>query len=587
LKIQPIHNTSISIKTPFLRWMFLLLILISNFSIAQYQDAQVQKLTKQFDTTYYKNLEKGDSIIKKAVLLARKSKSTIDIGNSLYRQGIVFDIKGESDSAIYYLLSGIDYLKKTDDWQSLSNAYNNLGVCYFNIYDYEKMIEVGLLEVALYEANNSLAEKAFALNNMSLAFNYLQRYDEALEAQMEALGLFEQLGDTSGIEGALVNIGNSYYNRGKLEIAYDYYKRAEKLLPSIQNNLARITFHNGMANIYRAMNMLDKSIAQLNIALEIAKTYNAPERIQYLYETLSELSEQKGDFEAALNYYKKFKEIRDQIYTDERNLALAEFERKFELLEMREIQQESEQKIEQQNRTILLATLGLVVLLIIVVLTLYAFRLKQKASYLAQKRLEEKTLMVREMHHRVKNNLQLVSSMINIQSRGMDETNQAKMMQLDNNIQSMATIHESLYSSYDWEWIALKGFCEKLESQLRNSSVKPVDVNINSVNLEIDLDTAISIGLIINELFLNSQKHGFEDNGKVGISINLNENDMILTYRDNGKGLPEGYNFDGGNFGTKMIRTMLRKLKATAEIESNMGAIFTFKIKRFKLKSQA
>lgn len=556
------------------------------FSFAQGQLSKVETLTKQFDTTYYKHLEQSDSLIRRAIQLARKSNNPKELGNSLYRRGIVFDIKGEADSAIFYLLSGIDYLKKTDDWQSLSNAYNNLGVCYFNIYDYEKLIAVSLLEIALYEIHDEIAQKAFALNNMSLALNYLNRYDEALEKQMEALVLFQELGDTIGMEGALVNIGNSFFNRGKIDEALIHYRKAEKLMPFIQNNNAIITFHNGMANIYKAKNQLDSSLVHLNLALKIAENYTSPERIQYLYETLSEVSEQAGDFENALNYYKRFKEIRDGIYSDERNQALAQFERKFELLEMREVQIQSDQQIEDQRQMILIISIGLAILFLLILLILHAYRLKQKSNYLSKKRLEEKSMMVREMHHRVKNNLQLVSSMIGIQSRNMTEENQEKMNQLDTNIQSMAIIHESLYSSDDWEWVSLLDFCQKLEHQMKSSAVKPVQVSITSEMLHTDLDTAISIGLIINELFINSQKHGFEDSGRVSIDIRLKGTILVLVYRDNGKGLSETYSFEGGNFGTKMIRAMMRKLKATAQIESNNGAIFTFHINRFKQKTE-
>lgn len=556
-----------------------------SYLIGQEISSPVEKWTRTFDTTYYQSLTRADSIIDLAIKYAKETKKPIDLGHAFYRKGIVYDIKGISDSAIYFLLNGVDNLKKTDDWVGLTSAYNNLSIYYYNIRDYEKAVEISLKEIEVYDKENEHLDKAYTLNNMSLALNYLDRTEEALEAQFEALRLFQEKNDTIGMQSALANIGQSYYRRKELNNALKYYREAEKLIPHINNKSSQITFYNSMATVYLQKKSYNKSLDYLQKALAIAETYESVERKQYLYETLSEVAEAKGDYKQALEYHKEFKRLRDEFYKEERNNAMAEYERKFELFELREEKEASLLKIEKQERLILLSLAGIAVLIIIVFLIFYAYNLKKKASLQSQKRLEEKSLMAKEMHHRVKNNLQLVGSMINIQSREMPKESQEKLEKITSSIQSMAAIHEGLYQSKDWEWVDVTMFFSNLRSQMERSTSFNIAVDIEADNLSLDLDTTISLGIVINELFINSIKHAFDTKGKVQISLKKEKDNLILIYQDNGKGLPEGYSFEKGNFGTKMIRAIIKKLKATVNISSTAnGAFFEFIISRFNTK---
>lgn len=551
----------------------------------QEHDPIVNRLNQQFDTIYYVDIDAAESISLEAVQKAKQTKAPIDLGNAYYRRGIYYDIVGVQDSALYYLLNGVKQLKKTKDWKNLTSAYNNLAVLYFNIFDYEKVIEVSQKELAIYEEQNFPAsDKAYAYNNMALALKYLKRPDESLQATEKALELFIETKDTVGIQSALMNIGTHYFNQKEYDRSMEYYKEAEQLLPSIKNNYNIMTFHNSIAQVYLKKENYPKSLEHLETALELTETFDSPEREQYLYESLSDINEKLGNYQNALEYFKKFKEIHDELYSDERNEKLAEYERKFELVELREKETANQRKIEEQKEFIFMTFIGIAVLLIFLILAIYAYRLKQKSNYLAKKRLEEKNMLVREIHHRVKNNLQLVGSMINIQSKNMTEADQYKMEQLQNNIGAMALIHESLYAADDWEWVGLQTFLETLRQQMQAGISDQIKVHVDASPVLLNLDAAVSLGLIINELFTNSVKHAFEKVGEVKIKVGLENNELVLDYLDNGKGLPQGYSLQSGNFGSRIIHAMVRKLKGEVTTQSDGGAHFQFVFKRIQFR---
>lgn len=186
-------------------------------------------------------------------------------------------------------------------------------------------------------------------------------------------------------------------------------------------------------------------------------------------------------------------------------------------------------------------------------------------------RIQEKETLLKEVHHRVKNNLQTVSSLLSLQSRSIsDEKVKNLIKSSQNRVISMAMVHEMLYMRKDLTRIEYKSYVQELSEYL----VKSVKGVKNNIKLKIDIpdiklgiDTAIPLGLLINEALTNSLKYGIKDDNEGEIHIALkqeDEKDYVLNIGDNGVGFPEALNFKNTkSLGLKLIHNLARQLKGT------------------------
>ena len=199
--------------------------------------------------------------------------------------------------------------------------------------------------------------------------------------------------------------------------------------------------------------------------------------------------------------------------------------------------------------------------------------------------LMEKEVLLREIHHRVKNNLQIISSLLNLQTRCVEGEETINVLrESQNRVKTMAMVHEKLYQSEDLKDVNFKEYIENLVSDLFYSyGVKKgaIDLQIDADDIKMDIDTAIPCGLIINELVTNSLKYAFpdsknEDTVKVGLK-RLQQDKLKLTISDNGVGLPENLDMENvETLGLKMVIILVNQLKGSLEV--NRAGETEFKI---------
>jgi two-component sensor histidine kinase len=194
-----------------------------------------------------------------------------------------------------------------------------------------------------------------------------------------------------------------------------------------------------------------------------------------------------------------------------------------------------------------------------------------KTKMEVEERIHEKDTLLKEVHHRVKNNLQTVSSLLSLQSRGIkDEKVKNLIKSSQNRVISMAMVHEMLYMRDDLSKINYKSYVEELSEYLVKS-VKGADsnvkVNINIPQIELGIDTAIPLGLLINEALTNALKYGIKGNDQGEIHIDLKkiaDKDYVLNIGDNGVGFSEEVNFKNTrSLGLKLIHNLARQLKGS------------------------
>lgn len=197
--------------------------------------------------------------------------------------------------------------------------------------------------------------------------------------------------------------------------------------------------------------------------------------------------------------------------------------------------------------------------------------------------LKEKEVLLKEVHHRVKNNMQVISSILNLQSFYVkDEYALSLLKESQNRISTMAYIHESLYQSNSFTSVNFSNYLKKLVSNIVSSYTfesENIRLEQEIEEIALSLDIAIPLGLIINELITNSLKHAFKvkKNGKVGINLRKQNNFVLLDLMDNGIGLGEGFKIENSqSLGLQLVSTLIEQLGAKYHIttKENEGTKF-------------
>jgi len=196
--------------------------------------------------------------------------------------------------------------------------------------------------------------------------------------------------------------------------------------------------------------------------------------------------------------------------------------------------------------------------------------------------LKEKEVLLQEIHHRVKNNMQIVSSLLNLQSQYVKDKESLEMFKESRDrILSMASIHEKLYQSKDLARINFDDYIRSITKHLFRAYVvdpNAVRMNVNCSDVFLDINKAVPCGLIINELISNALKHAFPEGRKGEVTIDFHpdaDNRLTLAVSDNGVGFPEDIDIsDSETLGLRLISILVTQLKGTLEVERDGGTIF-------------
>jgi two-component sensor histidine kinase len=198
----------------------------------------------------------------------------------------------------------------------------------------------------------------------------------------------------------------------------------------------------------------------------------------------------------------------------------------------------------------------------------------------------QNVLLLKEIHHRVKNNLEVVSGLLALQSAKMeDPTMQEVMLASQNRVHSMGILHQKLYQSEHLAFIEMKNYFENLCINILDSynESERIKVNVEMKELELDVDTAVPLGLIVNELLTNSLKYAFPNGEKGNIELSLshlNEEDFQLKISDNGVGKPIDAEVKGTGFGTQLVELLTRQIDGQLIQEISNGTNILIKFKR-------
>ena len=387
------------------------------------------------------------------------------------------------------------------------------------------------------------------------------------------------------------SMGSSLINKGKYEEAKPYLYKTINFLE--ENNLRTIDVyqfaHVLLGNIAETAGNYDEAINYYEIAKNSSIAINTKANTASFIQKLSGLYALKGDYKTALEYHKEWAEANNIIEVERNERSLRENE-----LQLNVFQQDKELAAKQQQQTMYI--IALVIGGLLLGLLYRNFRLKQRnnrklkalngelahKNVLLDKHNAENELLLKEIHHRVKNNLELVKSLIALQSAQIDDpATKEAMIASQNRVQSMGIIHQKLYQGTNLGSIEMKDYFINLSESILDSfnAEERVKIDCAMDKLELDVDTAVPIGLIVNELLTNALKYAFpqQQQGVINISLEKDRHQNLkLEVRDNGVGKTAGIAPKGTGFGSQLVQLLTRQLNGQMREHSEKGTHVEF-----------
>ncbi len=554
----------------------------------------------------------------KTYQFTKHPKATIGHINMLL--GVFNEAINEVDSAKYYYKKVIDKLQNETTNKAMTiiaSTYINLGNLYLKTGKYKEAIAIYIKSEKLNEKAGEVYSSVVTLNNIANCYKELKNYDKALKYFNEALTLEKNNKDIRSLGSIYIGLGEVYLLNNQYDVALKYLLKAEIELQSIGSNRILVIAYNNIATTYlnkndftkaklyankalKSINKVDDPYTKISVWLTIAKIYsieNQNNKANKMIDKAVFLSKSnnyqnliKESLVEKIAILKKLKKtntlskiydelliLNDSIINKDKIKSITEIETKYqtekkekENLQLKAEKTEQALLLEKEAKTKQYFAFGLLASLL--TLGVFGFYYQQNKK---QKKIIEN--LQKDLHHRVKNNLAIIDSLIeDIKDEFDNEKFTLKLTDLQNRIDSINEVHQQLYQNTDITNLKFKKYVEKLANNVQSSfNQKNIQVN-NNINdsFTLDVEKSFPIGLIINEFLTNSFKYAFTDkeNGVINVSLKEVNKNYLLSLSDNGKGLPKDLDISKLNsFGIDVMQLLSKQLKGTFKIDGTNG----------------
>ena len=615
--------------------------LLAALEIAE-TDSAKGKICWKIGLSYYaKDNIKAKEYTEKAIRHYENINIPKGHGLSLQLLGYVYEQLGENLKAVEKIKKSITLFEKAGYYKGVVVNYSIMSYCLEKEGKLDEALQATLTGLEIIDKQN-LPESQKAKNLVDLARIYRanNQLQKSIDTYDKALSISAAKKDYETSLIILMNMGNVYLDKEEYKKAVPYYTKAlqeaekcdcktRKTL--LWNNIGFANYHlNNAKAVKQAVanaeaELLDKSnlglvtdietlkgmasqlnsnyadaIKHLEKALKLAQANGFKEKVVQISSTLSKsyvAVGKKGELDELLASTISTK---DSLYNKDMATAMAEMEIRYETkLKDQKLDEANTQNAlkEKYINDIEVRNQWLVILLIIgVFLGGTSFwqltRSRKRGKELSDKNnelatlLEQKKLLLKEIHHRVKNNLQTVSSLLNLQTRASDNQVVRKaMVEGQTRLKSISLLHQKLYQHDELTKIEMDDYINDLAQYIIknfNNLNKKIDLKTNAESIVLDLDTAIPLGLILNELITNSIKYSFAevDEGEIEVTIKRlnNQNDYQLKVSDNGAGLPQSLEIEKlPSMGLKLVKSLSRQIHGSFETMVDAKAHFIVK----------
>ena len=544
--------------------------------------------------------------------------------------GYVYDVRSDYRNSLRCYNYALSYAKRKKNISLLADVYQNLGVTYYSLGNLPESLKMHYESLRNYDKLNDYDGKADEYNSIGNVYADQGNEEQALIMYKRSLKLCLRAEDKNGSGNAYVNIGIVYKDleryqealvmydkaiqsytaindRGGLAIAYNdkaklYYKigRYEEALKICNTSLENSIFINDiseitnsyltMARIYIKLGKLEKARELIDLSLRKSIDIGEKNNIKEAYWTFVQLDSASNDFKSAFMHQKLWLLYRDSIVNQEAeeksyNTVLKYAYDKKAIAEQRKhdkvIFQLSEQnKLSSQQRLYL--TIILIGLLISALVVWFfarkAYKNRKQLAEVLSNENEHKEVLLQEVHHRVNNSLQMISSLLSIQADTADsEEIREYLIKSENRIQAMSVMHQLLHLGNSKLEVNMSDyFSEVLQFYRQMLESKPgivLEAKIPSLLFHTKL--AMPLALILNELITNSLKYAFPtDTGKIEVSLEQQQNEMwLFRVKDNGIGFDANESRRDSSIGLSLVHLMTKQIDGEITIRSTEGML--------------
>ncbi|WP_178987517.1 tetratricopeptide repeat-containing sensor histidine kinase [Winogradskyella schleiferi] len=510
-----------------------------------------------------------------------------------FKIGWVHKREGDIEEALKVDLKALNLMEVIDDKLGIAGAYNRVSEDLTRQGRYKEAYDYALKTIVLCEENNLQTELAYAYTSAGDTQIAMGNYDAAYEYYDKALTLAKSLDFT------IFDIINFSNNRANALKRKGDYKAAKSAYEQALEQAKKVDYENAMYVITGNLGEINLLLGNYKDALKFQQQTVATQEnkgdvsnLTEGYHHLSTIYEKLNDYPKALEFQKKALKMRDSTAKIESDKTMSKLMTQFETGKKDQTIEAQNTQIAQQQKTQLLylAIAGILALSLLgMFLSIKSIRKKRRALQVLNAELDTKNkqneLLLKEIHHRVKNNLEMVKSLIALQSAQIeDSATKDAMIASQNRVQSMGIIHQKLYQGTNLGAIEMKDYFVNLSDGILDAfdAEDKIKIEFAMDELELDVDTAVPIGLIVNELLTNALKYAFPktNTGKISIQLAKKTHDTLhLEVADNGVGKVIGLAPKGTGFGSQLVRLLTQQLNGTMQENSKEGTTVSFEFK--------
>ncbi|GAA0725807.1 hypothetical protein GCM10009430_32030 [Aquimarina litoralis] len=518
--------------------------------------------------------------------------------------GILQSIKGEHELALENYLTSLE-IRENNNLSGIPRLYNNIAIEFQNSSQFEQSNEY--LKKALRLGNNENPDLvASCYYNMGVNFQELGEQEKAFQAFSKVTGYEIRSTNMLNAKAAsFYNIGYYYQLKNQIDSSKLNSYRALDIVNDTKNDYLKLLILQDLSNSYLLENKLDSAKVFLNSTFSIIKENGYDDQKAYAFHLLAKIDSIGKDYKASLISYKEAIRIKDSLSNIKNSDKIKELQVQFATLEkekeIESLNNENNAKelslAKQKLQTFVLmvaVSFSFCILLIII----YRYLLKRKNNRVLQKKndeieiknqnlirrgkelersIKDKEVLLKEIFHRVKNNLQLVSSMLNLQAENYNNymVNDFVSRSQDR-ILSMSLVHQILYKGKDIDNVNFKQYLSGLMEAIKSSfdfTDSDIKFIISSDDEFYDIDVAIPLGIIINELVHNSMKYAFLETkeGKIEILSEKTEDGKTkITVSDDGPGFSKS-DTEQESYGLRLVNLLVRQIKGKINFSSVSG----------------
>jgi two-component sensor histidine kinase len=492
------------------------------------------------------------------------------------------------------------YVQANSDVVNLNRAYchASIGVVLTKLDDYKGALKSYKKSLKISYKVDALESEVFRsviLNRMGDVHVKLGDYQIAESYAIASMEQKKKLGQTSSIGFSFQVLAESAFGRRKFDLALKYIDQSNKKFKDNDNwnEIDRNTFLE--AKCYLAQDKYELAIKKLKSIENVYLTRFTKADQAEFYEVMSAAFNMSGDYKLANDYLRVTLRLRKDLDVKNDRKIVGEF---VDFIEEEEIQlnskienlknKQEKEKLELQikaekDKKVWIYTLFLVSIICLVLIILVisnAYRRNRKVTQELSNKMEENEILFKEVHHRVKNNFQIISSLLNLQ-QGIEEDERSREVLTDaqGRIQSMSLVHELLYRKNEVKQIDFKSYADELiHSILKSFHVEEkISSEIVCGRDLFDLEVAIPLGLILNEAITNSVKYAFKgrDKGKISVELTKGEDqNYMLKIADDGVGISDDFmSIMEETLGMELINILSEQLEGSVKFYNDNGTV--------------